>query len=98
MISINEYKAKRAMKEKIIAGIRDGYIYGYLFKSSYANRRVVIDIGKKEYPTDEAEIWDGEKFVWTEQLNNLEYSSICGKIARLELKLIDDERWVTPDF
>lgn len=93
----NEFKAKKEIQDNInsvhIPGIRNGYVYGRLFKSSFSQGQVVIDIGKKECPIDEAEIWNGVEFVLTDNLNNKD--DFYGETARVNLKSIDESNWIS---
>lgn len=66
------------------SGTHGNYIYGYIFFSG-RHHGLVIDEGSKEFPIDSAEVWDGRKFVYTENLNSLLYSNIGGSKARIKI-------------
>ena len=66
------------------SGTHGNYIYGYIFFSG-RHHGLVIDEGSKEFPIDSAEIWDGRKFVYTENLNSLVYRNVGGTKARIKI-------------
>ncbi|BFH10995.1 hypothetical protein J6TS7_59660 [Paenibacillus dendritiformis] len=64
-------------------GEQDGYIYGYLFRSSLKGGAFVIDIGDKEYRIfDLVEVWDGEVFIEKDVIT-IDYSEVVGAKGRL---------------
>lgn len=62
----------------------DGYIYGYIFRSSLYNGSIVLDAGEEEFPVSEAELLEGEKYVCKGNLDRMEYFDICGSKARIK--------------
>lgn len=102
IIDINLYRDKKESDENTnsvhIPGIRNGYVYGRLFRSSSVQGQVVLNIGRKEYPIDEAEIWNGERFVVIKQISSLDYSYYVGLTARLKSSDIKDENWIVLEY
>lgn len=65
------------------SGRHGNFIYGHIFSS--VDKGFVLDEGGEEFPIDSAEIWNGRRFVYSENLSSLNYKKIGGSKARIKL-------------
>lgn len=65
------------------SGRHGNYIYGYIFSSG--DKGFVLEEGGEQFSIDSAEIWNGRRFVYSENLSSLNYKKIGGSKARIKL-------------
>ncbi|MGH0736115.1 hypothetical protein ACQVQ3_24525 [Bacillus cereus] len=69
-------------------GKREGYIYGYIFRSG--NKGLVLDEGPNEYPIESAELLINGEFILMENLtlDLLKTNNLYGSRARIKESFI----------